>query len=58
MVRGIDWNAVFRERPDLMPPGYHESVEAARLYQIEKKAKAAAERESKKRKPRGGKKTR
>jgi len=25
-VRGIDWTAIFRRRPDLNPPGYYETV--------------------------------
>jgi len=25
-VRGIDWAAIFERRPDLVPPGYHETV--------------------------------
>lgn len=25
-VRGIDWAAIFKRRPDLLPPGYEESV--------------------------------
>ena len=29
-VRGIDWAAIFREHPDLEPPGYHETI--AKLY--------------------------
>lgn len=26
-VRGIDWAAIFERRPDLAPPGYHETIE-------------------------------
>ena len=29
-VQGIDWNAIFAARPDLEPPGYHETI--AKLY--------------------------
>lgn len=29
-LRGIDWSAIFRVRPDLAPPGYRETVEAIR----------------------------
>ena len=29
-VRGIDWAAIFERRPDLEPPGYHETI--AKLY--------------------------
>lgn len=25
--KGIDWNAIFRARPDLEPPGYRETTE-------------------------------
>ena len=25
-VRGIDWEAIFKRRPDLQPPGYLETV--------------------------------
>jgi hypothetical protein len=24
--RGIDWNAIFRRRPDLIPPGYEKTI--------------------------------
>lgn len=24
-IRGIDWNEIFRRRPDLTPPGYAET---------------------------------
>ena len=27
-LRGIDWDAIFKRRPDLNPPGYHETIEA------------------------------
>ena len=27
-VRGIDWAAIFKERPELSPPGYYETIEA------------------------------
>lgn len=27
---GIDWEAIFRRRPDLQPPGYYETI--ANLY--------------------------
>lgn len=33
-VRGIDWDAIFKRRPDLVPPGYHETI--AKLYPKEK----------------------
>ena len=33
-VRGIDWAAIFERRPDLAPPGYHETI--AKLYPKEK----------------------
>lgn len=33
-LRGIDWDAIFKRRPDLAPPGYHETVAA--LYPKEK----------------------
>ena len=26
----LDWDAIFQQRPDLAPPGYHEAVEQAR----------------------------
>ena len=29
-VRGINWAAIFERRPDLVPPGYHETI--AKLY--------------------------
>ena len=29
-VRGIDWPAIFKRRPDLQPPGYYETI--AKLY--------------------------
>ena len=29
-VRGIDWPGIFERRPDLQPPGYHETI--AKLY--------------------------
>jgi len=29
-VRGIDWDAIFERRPDLIPPGYAETI--AKLY--------------------------
>jgi len=29
-VQGIDWAAIFKRRPDLVPPGYHETI--AKLY--------------------------
>lgn len=32
--RGIDWAAIFERRPDLKPPGYHETI--AKLYPKEK----------------------
>jgi hypothetical protein len=25
-LRGIDWSAIFKRRPDLEPPGYRETV--------------------------------
>ena len=25
-TRGIDWAAIFERRPDLQPPGYHETI--------------------------------
>lgn len=25
-VRGIDWRAIFKRRPDLIPPGHTETV--------------------------------
>ena len=25
-LRGIDWAAIFKRRPDLEPPGYYETV--------------------------------
>jgi hypothetical protein len=28
LLRGIDWAAIFKERPDLSPPGYYETIEA------------------------------
>ena len=33
-VRGIDWAAIFKRRPDLQPPGYYETI--AKLYPKEK----------------------
>ena len=33
-VRGIDWTAIFKNHPDLEPPGYHETI--AKLYPKEK----------------------
>jgi len=30
MSKELDWDAIFRQRPDLAPPGYHEAVEQAR----------------------------
>jgi len=39
-----DWDAVFRARPDLDPPGYREAVEAACAWTIEKEKIAAEER--------------
>lgn len=30
MSKELDWDAIFRQRPDLSPPGYHEAVEQAR----------------------------
>lgn len=38
-VRGIDWTEVFRQRPELSPPGYTETCEAIRLAKL----KAVAE---------------
>ena len=32
-VQGIDWAAIFERRPDLQPPGYHETI--AKLYKKE-----------------------
>ncbi len=29
-IRGIDWAAIFKERPELEPPGYYETI--ANLY--------------------------
>lgn len=29
-TRGIDWAVIFERRPDLQPPGYHETI--AKLY--------------------------
>jgi hypothetical protein len=29
-TRGIDWGAIFERRPDLIPPGYNETI--AKLY--------------------------
>jgi hypothetical protein len=29
MSKELDWDAIFRQRPDLAPPGYHEAVEQA-----------------------------
>lgn len=26
-VLGINWTAIFERRPDLAPPGYHETIE-------------------------------
>jgi len=26
----LDWSEIFRQRPDLAPPGYEEAIEAAR----------------------------
>ena len=26
-VQGIDWAAIFKRRPDLAPPGYHETID-------------------------------
>lgn len=26
-VRGIDWTAILERRPDLIPPGYKETIE-------------------------------
>lgn len=26
-VQGIDWAAIFKRRPDLTPPGYHETID-------------------------------
>ena len=26
-TRGIDWTAIFERRPDLHPPGYHETID-------------------------------
>jgi len=27
----LDWNEIFRKRPDLAPPGYAEAVEAGKI---------------------------
>jgi hypothetical protein len=29
MSKELDWDAIFRQRPDLAPPGYYEAVEQA-----------------------------
>jgi hypothetical protein len=39
-----DWNAIFKVRSDLDPPGYREAVEAACAWTIEKEKIAAEER--------------
>ena len=33
-TQGIDWAAIMKRRPDLEPPGYHETI--AKLYPKEK----------------------
>lgn len=30
-LRGIDWVAIFKRRPDLAPPGYEETVKQIQL---------------------------
>jgi len=29
-LRGIDWNAIFSKRPELIPPGYNELLKQIR----------------------------
>ena len=52
MVRGVNWDEIFKARPDLTPPGYVEACEAARQAQIEKREKAEQEQEAKSKKSR------
>ena len=33
---GIDWSRIFKERPDLKPPGYEETVQAMQTLKQEK----------------------
>ena len=38
-VRGTDWSAIFKRRPDLAPPGYIETVTAIRKEKANEKPK-------------------
>ena len=38
-VRGTDWSAIFKRRPDLTPPGYIETVTAIQKEKANEKPK-------------------
>ena len=49
--RNIDWAAIFREHPELSPPGYEECVAKCVAATAEKMALQKAEDEAKRLKP-------
>ena len=38
-VRGTDWSAIFKRRPDLTPPGFNETVTAIQKEKANEKPK-------------------